>query len=151
MLITSSSSCPCGSGHTYKECCQPLHQGKPAISAEALMRSRYSAFSLQLNDYLLSSWHPETRPQQLEVESNTLWKRLEILSANNNESTGQVHFKATYYENNEWWVLEETSQFRFENDHWLYHSGDYQPQTIDPKRNDPCPCGSGKKFKKCCL
>lgn len=150
-LDSSDQSCPCGSGHKYKDCCQPMHQGNSAQSAESLMRSRYSAFAMQLKDYLLASWHPDTRPQQLELDKATVWKRLEIMSSHNDEQNGEVHFKATYLEGGEWQLLEETSHFRFLNNHWLYHSGNYQPQTLQPKRNDFCPCGSGKKFKKCCL
>ncbi len=151
MSISSSSPCPCGSALAYQECCQRLHLGQPAPSAEALMRSRYSAFALQLNDYLISSWHPETRPQQLELEATTVWQRLEIVAAHNDQHSGEVHFKATYCENGQWWVLQEKSQFRYQDNHWFYHSGDYQPHRLDPKRNDPCPCGSAKKYKKCCL
>jgi SEC-C motif-containing protein len=135
----------------YADCCEPLHKGQTAVSAEALMRSRFSAFALQLNDYLLSSWHSSTRPDQLELETSTHWKRLEIISASNNTQQGSVHFKAYYQEQEQWHLLEETSKFVFENNHWFYHSGDYQPQILKPNRNDKCPCGSGKKFKKCCL
>ena len=145
------STCPCGSDKYYDDCCFPLHKGQAAASAEALMRSRFSAFALQLSDYLRASWHPTTRPEKIELEADTLWKRLEIISANNDKKQGQVHFKAYYQEKNEWHLLEETSKFLFENDHWFYHSGNYQPQTLQPTRNDLCPCGSGKKFKKCCL
>lgn len=143
--------CPCGSGKTYTDCCEPLHNGESAKSAEALMRSRFSAFALQLEDYLLSSWHPTTRPNQIQLEPDTQWKRLELISAENDKQQGSVHFKAYYQEHAQWHLLEETSKFLFENDHWFYHSGNYQPQTLKPNRNDPCPCGSGKKFKKCCL
>jgi SEC-C motif-containing protein len=135
----------------YADCCEALHKGQTAVSAEALMRSRFSAFALQLNDYLLSSWHSSTRPDQLELETSTHWKRLEIISASNNTQQGSVHFKAYYQEQEQWHLLEETSKFVFENNHWFYHSGDYQPQILKPNRNDTCPCGSGKKFKKCCL
>ncbi|NRA24911.1 MAG: SEC-C domain-containing protein, partial [Oleispira sp.] len=134
----------------YCDCCQPLHKGQSACSAEALMRSRFSAFALQLNDYLLSSWHPATRPTQLDLAVDTQWKRLHIISANNDTQQGSVHFKAYYQEQDTWHLLEETSKFLFENGHWFYHSGNYQPQILKPSRNDTCPCGSNKKFKKCC-
>lgn len=143
--------CPCGSKKLYRDCCEPLHKGAPASSAEALMRSRFSAFALQLSDYLRDSWHPITRPEQLELEPETQWKRLEILNSNNDAEQGDVHFKAYYCEHGKWYLLEENSKFLFENGHWLYHSGNYQPQELKPSRNDQCPCGSGKKFKKCCL
>jgi SEC-C motif-containing protein len=145
------NNCPCGSEKQYVDCCQPLHQGHSANSAEALMRSRFSAFALKLEPYLLASWHPDKRPKQLELDANTAWKRLEILAASNDDRQGEVHFKATYYEHDSWHLLEETSQFYFENNHWFYHSGNYQPQALNPNRNDSCPCGSGKKYKKCCL
>lgn len=143
--------CPCGSSELYSHCCEPLHKGTTAASAEALMRSRFSAFALQLSDYLITSWHPDTRPEKLELEQGTDWKRLEILSASNDTKQGTVHFKAYYLEQAQWHLLEETSKFLFESGHWFYHSGDYQPQTLKPSRNDTCPCGSGKKFKKCCM
>ncbi|CCK75214.1 conserved hypothetical protein [Oleispira antarctica RB-8] len=149
--MNSKNLCPCGSNSSYGICCEPLHQGVPASSAEALMRSRFSGFALQLNNYLRMSWHPNTRPEQLELEPGTYWRRLEILSASNDAQQGQVHFKAYYQEHQQWHLLEETSKFVFENDHWFYHSGNYQPQILKPNRNDECPCGSGKKFKKCCL
>jgi SEC-C motif-containing protein len=85
------------------------------------------------------------------LEVDTQWKRLEIISAHNDTQQGSVHFKAYYKEQDEWHLLEETSKFLFENEHWFYHSGNYQPQILKPNRNDACPCGSGKKFKKCCL
>ena len=114
------------------------------------MRSRYSAFAMNLEQYLLSSWHPDTRPQSLQLEPNTQWKRLEILDADNGEQSASVHFKAWFIEHQQWQLLEETSLFFKIDQHWYYHSGDYQPQTLKPGRNDECPCGSNKKFKKCC-
>lgn len=151
MNLKDQQLCPCGSQKLYRDCCEPLHKGTPANSAEALMRSRFSAFALHLSDYLRESWHSDTRPEQLELDTGTQWKRLEILSASNNSEQGSVHFKAYYYEHGKWNLLEETSKFLFESGHWLYHSGNYQPQELKPSRNDECPCGSGKKFKKCCL
>ena len=145
------TTCPCGSKKTYHDCCEPLHKGQAASSAEALMRSRFSAFALQQEAYLLSSWHPTTRPTDIQLDSETQWQRLELISADNDQQQGQVHFKAYYQEQDQWHLLEETSKFLFEKGHWFYHSGNYQPQLLKPSRNDECPCGSGKKFKKCCL
>lgn len=147
----SDIQCPCGAQKLYSNCCQPLHQGQEASDAEALMRSRFSAFSLHLEDYLLSSWHPVTRPEEIQLDTETQWKRLEIINSTNDQQQGSVHFKAYYKEQGHWHLLEETSKFLFEKGHWYYHSGNYQPQTLKPNRNDLCPCGSGKKFKKCCL
>ena len=145
--MNSKNICPCGAEKTYADCCQPLHQGQSAASAEALMRSRFSGFALRLNDYLLASWHPNTRPEQIELEQDTQWQRLEIISASNDNQYGRVHFKAYYQEQQQWHLLEETSKFIFENGHWLYHSGNYQPQILKPNRNDECPCGSAKSLK----
>jgi SEC-C motif-containing protein len=67
--MTSSISCPCGSGYLYPDCCGPLHDGEaPAPTAMALMRSRYCAFALGRAGYLLDTWHPSTRPDQLELD-----------------------------------------------------------------------------------
>ena len=74
-------SCPCGSGRPLADCCGCHHAGEPAPTPEALMRSRYSAFALQLTDYLLATWHPSTRPTSLESDPATVWKRLEIVES----------------------------------------------------------------------
>lgn len=161
-------TCLCNSNKIYESCCEPLHKGQVANSAEALMRSRYTAFALHLHDYLLSSWHPSTRPENIELSQHTQWRRLEIIDASNDDVKGRVHFKAYYQEPSQntniqithsstsqtamqWHLIEETSAFIFESGHWFYVSGDYQPHTLKPNRNDACLCGSGKKFKKCCL
>ena len=143
-------TCPCQSGKDYAGCCQPLHQGQPAATPEALMRSRFSAFALGLNDYLLSSWHHSTRPASLAPEPGVVWKGLQIVSASQQGDTGTVHFRATCLERGRWSQLEEQSRFVREQGHWFYLDGDYQSSELATGRNDPCPCGSGVKFKKCC-
>jgi SEC-C motif-containing protein len=62
-----SDPCHCGNPRPYWRCCQPLHDGVPAADAEALMRSRYSAYVLRLEPYLLATWHPSTRPAALNL------------------------------------------------------------------------------------
>ena len=62
------ATCPCGSRRVYEECCEPFHLGAAAPTAEALMRSRYSAFALGLAPYLLRTWHPSTRPASLSLD-----------------------------------------------------------------------------------
>ena len=69
------TACPCQSGLDYAHCCQPLHQGRPAPSPEALMRSRFSAFALGNTDYISRSWHLSQRPTSL-----TSWQRRILLS-----------------------------------------------------------------------
>lgn len=143
-------ACPCGSGTAYADCCGPYHQGAPAPSPEALMRSRYSAFALDLRDYLLSSWHASTRPASLAADDTTHWVRLEILGSQAAGDQGRVHFRATFREGRRWAVLEEESRFLREAGRWYYQEGETSWQRLKPGRNDPCPCGSGRKFKACC-
>ncbi|MGO3678336.1 YchJ family protein [Leucobacter sp. UCMA 4100] len=75
--------CPCGSGSPYSSCCEPIHGGSPAPTAERLMRSRYSAFTLGLVDYLRHSWHPDTVPadfgaDDVRLEEGYRWVRLAV-------------------------------------------------------------------------
>ena len=114
------------------------------------MRSRYTAFALELTDYLLKSWHSSTRPGQLEL-SPTQWKRLEVFESGQENEQGWVHFRATFLEQGQWSTLEERSLFCREDGHWRYLKGTPQVTPLRPERNSLCPCGSGKKFKKCCL
>jgi len=123
---TTNTICPCGSGQPYSLCCEPLHHGFPAKSAEALMRSRYSAFAMGLRDYILSSWHPETRPDTLDLsEEKTKWLDLEIKEHRNFEDdTATVEFIARYKTNGKAGKLHELSRFRKEQQHWYYLDGD---------------------------
>ncbi len=145
--------CPCGSGNRYAECCAPLHRGeRTAAKAEALMRSRYSAFVLKNDDYLLATWHPSSRPHDLDLSRDvTRWQRLQIIACDQGlegDSVGYVEF-AAFYDGGQ---LHERSRFLREEGRWFYVDGDILPSVEPVKvgRNDPCPCGSGKKFKKCC-
>ncbi len=146
----TDSLCPCSSGLAYAACCQPLHKGAAAANPEALMRSRYSAFVLQLADYLLQSWHGSTRPAQLDVDHSPNWKALQVLRANEQGDKGEVHFRALYQAGKDWGFLEEESDFVREAGHWFYVAGKTREGQLKPGRNDPCPCGSAKKFKVCC-
>ncbi|MFL1454165.1 YchJ family protein [Marinobacter sp. GN3S48] len=154
MTVESSveqKCCPCGSGEIYHACCQPFHQGSPAPTPEALMRSRYSAFVLRLADYLLETWHSSTRPQSLDPQQSPEWTSLRILDASTRGDTGTVRFRAVYRLGDGWGYLEETSGFTKEEGRWFYVSGDTTEGQLKPGRNEPCPCGSGKKYKACCL
>lgn len=146
------SLCPCGSGKTYPQCCQPCHRGDSiAPSPEALMRSRYSAFVLGLADYLLATWHQDTRPATLELGNSPDWVGLQVLSSGSGSDRGQVHFRALYRVQGGFGFLEEESDFVCEEGRWYYISGKSREGRLDPGRNDRCPCGSGRKFKACCL
>ncbi len=145
-------SCVCGSGQLYAHCCEPLHRGRPAASAEALMRSRFSAFVLGLEAYLLDSWAAQTRPAEIGLARQPQWKRLEVLSRQEDAQgdRAQVRFRAIGLDGGQWLVLEETSEFVRQPPHWRYLQGDSHYQRLSPGRNDPCPCGGGRKLKKCC-
>lgn len=114
------------------------------------MRSRYSAFVLNLAGYLLQTWHSSTRPTQLDLCDQPKWKSLQVLNANQEDDMGQVHFRAIYQTDNEWGYLEEASDFVRENGSWYYLAGKTREGQLKPGRNDKCPCGSGRKFKVCC-
>tara|TARA_Y100000782_G_scaffold90970_1_gene99491 strand:+ start:133 stop:582 length:450 start_codon:yes stop_codon:yes gene_type:complete len=148
--MSERAPCPCGSGLDYAQCCRPLHHGAPASSPEALMRSRYSAFVRDDADYVRASWHPDTRPVELTLEAGEQWLGLEIVDAKQDGDSGQVHFGATHRDGDGFAVLEERSRFVRENGHWFYLDGQHTVTPLKPGRNDPCPCGSGRKFKKCC-
>ena len=151
--------CPCGSNKNYRECCGLYISGEAnAPTAEALMRSRYTAYTKQDDDYLLDTWHPDTRPlDNPSDDSNTLWTGLEVLHTDEGkekDSQGIVEFIAYCNVKGTASHLHEISRFVRENDHWYYLDGKGQQpvrrETPKVGRNDPCPCGSGKKFKKCC-
>ncbi|MEH0110926.1 YchJ family metal-binding protein [Tersicoccus sp. MR15.9] len=120
-------SCPCGSGAEYAQCCGPLHEGGDAITAEALMRSRYSAYALGLEGYLRRSWHASTRPLAIELDDGTQWRRLQIVDRDRGaagDDAGVVEYRAAYRTPHGSAVLHERSRFRRENGHWFYVDGD---------------------------
>lgn len=123
----SAQGCPCGSGDSYAGCCEPLHQGRPAASAQALMRSRYSAFALGQHDYLWRSWHPSTRParEALGVEDGARWLGLQIRHCETSDEThARVEFVARYKIGGRAFRLHENSRFVLEDGHWFYLDGE---------------------------
>lgn len=160
--------CPCKSGKPYQNCCQLVHQQHSAAQLpEQLMRARYCAHVLNLVDFVINTYHPTCHAQDdreaiaESVHSN--WVNLEVVAREpgNNANEGFVTFKAYLEQDGEEFRLEERSRFVRENGLWYYIDGtfpDPEPQTDRQNtttsakvgRNDPCPCGSGKKFKKCC-
>jgi SEC-C motif domain protein len=144
--------CPCGSGLAAQDCCLLVINGTPASTPEALMRSRYTAFALENEDYLRSSWHASTRPAGTLLAAGTRWSGLNIINTGSDGDQGSVSFVATFQEVQEkgWYQLQETSRFVREDGRWFYLDGDARWMTLRPGRNDECPCGSGKKYKKCC-
>lgn len=121
MSNTAAAPCPCGSGSVYGGCCQRLHQGEPAANAEALMRSRYTAFVYGLQDYLLSSWDARTRPAELPLDTDTHWFGLTVHEVRQNSTAATVSFSARFREGRGWFCLSEVSEFVLSDDgHWRY-------------------------------
>jgi len=116
--------CPCLSGLPYDECCGRFFAGAAAPTAEALMRSRFSAFALGDADYLLATWHPSTRPGDLELDSDVRWYRLDILdrvAGGPLDTEGVVEFEA-FFRGAERGSQRERSRFVREGKRWFYLS-----------------------------
>ena len=149
-----SPLCPCGSALEYSSCCKPYLAGAQlAPDPSQLMRSRYSAFVMKDADYLIKTWHPSCQAQQLRADlengfTRTQWQGLTVFASETgkNPDEGFVSFIARYADDNRSGAIIERSRFLKENGQWYYIDGT-RPLI---GRNDPCPCGSGKKFKKCC-
>jgi len=135
--------CPCGSDLLFKQCCGPIINGVQASSAEALMRSRYSAYVLGHWLYLQKSWHPDTRPSSV-PETSTEWLGLNIIKSN----ADTVEFIAGFREGSKIMTMHEISRFRQIDGQWRYLDGTCDVKEVG--RNTACPCGSGRKSKRCC-
>ena len=120
----NSGPCPCGSGLPYPDCCGPIHRGvSAAATAEALMRSRYSAFAMGDADHLLRSWHSRTRPARLPLDPGIRWTRLEVLETDRGglfDAEGTVRFRAHYREAGRPGTVAEHSRFVREDGRWVY-------------------------------
>lgn len=158
------SYCPCCSGKQYAECCEPILKNQSATTALSLMRSRYTAYQTNQAEYLYKTTHPKTRGEYQineieECSKENTWTKLEIISVehgNVNDQRGIVEFKAYYTDKlAKVHILHERSTFLKENNQWFYLDGISNPPKTNlmqkTLRNDPCPCGSGKKYKQCCL
>ncbi len=127
--------CSCGSGKSYSDCCKPLHQGKAAGSAEALMRSRYSAYVLRLVDYIIKTTHPlnpdasrslEERKKEIEQFCKaTIFKGLKILDVEEGEEKSTVTFTAFLIQGENNFSFTEKSTFEKVLGHWLYLKGEF--------------------------
>jgi SEC-C motif-containing protein len=123
----SGQACPCGSGRLLAECCGRFHAGEAAPDAESLMRSRYSAYVLGLEDYLLATWHPATRPAGLELDATPRpqWLGLTVKSHMPlDASHATVEFVARYKLNGRAFRLHETSRFERLDGRWFYVDGE---------------------------
>lgn len=159
--------CPCGSDTPLGECCQPIIEGdRSASTAEALMRSRYSAYVLGEIDYIVDTTHSEVsesmdREEAQRWSSESEWLGLTIHDTEDGQTgddAGTVTFTAKYRYEGKVHTHRERSSFLREDGRWKFHSvlGDgteLELVAVQPRsevgRNDPCPCGSGKKYKRC--
>lgn len=163
---TLSDPCPCGSGKTLGTCCGRYFDGKESPSTpEELLRSRYTAHVTHHHEYLINTTHSEYKSQESEADiakwiDQLEWKGLTILTATGGkqkDSTASIFFIAQFSVNGIPREMKETAHFIKENGKWFYTYGDveghitYKRETPKIGRNDPCSCGSGKKYKKCCL
>lgn len=150
-----TSHCPCGSGDTLLACCGRYHAGAPAPSAERLMRSRYSAYVLGLIDYLQATTLP-AQQASLDLQSMREWSAASIwlgLEVEHSQLLGGqpehalVTFTARWHDQAGEHTQHERSAFVQNEGNWYF----IDPTTpLKAGRNDPCPCGSRQKFKKCC-
>ena len=163
--MPDNNTCPCGSGLPFENCCEPYLLGrKPAPTAESLMRARYSAYALGSIDYLFKTSGPKIR-KDFDAEGSKRWSEsaewtgLEVVAKENGEeadSKGIVEFIAHYTVKETPFDHHEIATFEKIDNEWRFIDGKIiGPAPVrreEPKigRNDPCPCGSGKKYKKCC-
>ncbi|MRG61781.1 hypothetical protein GE115_18145 [Agromyces sp. CFH 90414] len=116
--------CPCRSGEVFGACCGPLLDGRAAApTAVQLMRSRFTAYAVGADAYLLESWHPSTRPASLELDPGTTWRSLEIVATEAGgpfDTTGVVEFIARYRDADGAGRLHERSRFVREAGRWRY-------------------------------
>ena len=163
--MKNEEACPCKSGKNFGECCGPIIAGTAkAETAEALMRARYSSYVAGDIDFLKSSATKAVQEEFDEQASKAWsaaaqWHGLEIIrceEGQKGDKKGVVEFRALYTANGEFCNHHEVSSFVKEADGWKFEDGELVGETPivreEPKvgRNDPCPCGSGKKYKKCC-
>lgn len=161
--IPQAAPCPCGSGATFEGCCQPLLLGADAPSPEALMRSRYAALVVgdmnHVERTLTAQAHAEFNRSAVQAMAGSVeWLGLDIRRTEDGGLTdelGDVEFIARFKEGRQDKAHHELAHFSREDSKWLYADGTMNPkgkpvQVDKVGRNDPCPCGSGKKHKKCC-
>lgn len=155
--------CPCGSGKLFLACCAPYLRGAPAPTAEALMRSRYSAYARGDLDYIEKTCTGpaaeafDRRESELSAHG-TEWLGLTITGTSagaESDDRGKVSFTFRVRQNGQEGTASEVSLFRKIDGRWFYYDREDTPKASRGKvsgigRNAPCPCGSGKKYKKCC-
>lgn len=160
MTKEATDNCPCGSGLRFDACCGPIIAGAPAATAEALMRSRYCAYVVGALNHVADTHAPEVRddfnrPEAERLARHCTFEGIEIRKATENGNHAQVDFVLRFKRDGNDMIQVELADFRKVDGRWLYAGGKLSPQVTQRNvsrvgRNDPCPCGSGKKAKKCC-
>ncbi len=162
-FVIPTNTCPCGSGLALDGCCGPYFDTMAAPTAEALMRSRYSAHVLGKGRYLADTLSQKQRADfdvaEFEASFDQVkWSGLEIretTGGSESDESGTVEFIARCQDKNGPGVHHELSTFIREDNRWVFHDCIMNPKAATRRvekvgRNAPCPCGSGKKYKKCC-
>ena len=160
MMIDAKDDCPCGSGLPFEGCCGPIISGTPAATAEALMRSRYTAYVVGELNHVADTHAPEVRddfnrPEAERLARHCIFEGIEIRKATETGERAQIDFVLRFKRDGKNMIQVELADFRKVDGRWLYAGGKLSPQVTQRNvvrigRNDPCPCGSGKKAKKCC-
>jgi SEC-C motif-containing protein len=159
----TTSDCPCGSAKPLAQCCQPYIDGRAQPpTAQALMRARYTSFVIGRIDFVEATHDPEAgdnfdRKAAEKWSKESQWKGLHIVAVKDGgpeDETGIVTFVALFAQGGKDYRHEEMSRFRKKDGRWLFVEALEPQKTFEKKgpdlgRNDPCHCGSGKKFKKC--
>lgn len=161
-MPNKETSCLCGSEIKYSLCCELFHNKESTpTTAEALMRSRFTAYANKNEAYLLETWSKSKRPEKIDFsKEEAIWTKLDIVKTKKGtkkDSKGIVEFKAYYTLEDEPYVMNEISRFikTKTTGHWRYYDGIVKSvakanQQTNQGKNAPCSCGSGKKFKRCC-
>ena len=157
--------CPCGSDLEYSICCEPVIRGeKNAETAEQLIKARYSAYVKAETDFLFESIHPEKREGHDDVETRkwaekSVWHGLEIIQCEGggkDDERGEIEFVANYSQSGKRAKHHEHATFVKSDGKWYFEDGvgvapaQVVREGVKIGRNEPCPCNSGKKYKKCC-
>ncbi|MBE6344942.1 MAG: YchJ family protein [Spirochaetaceae bacterium] len=164
-MSNSNKICSCGSGKSYADCCEPIIKGtRLASTAEELMRARYSAYEHHEVDFIINSCDHSEGLNEIDREATRSWseestwhglKILRVEKGSANDTTGVVEFQATYTRKGLRDVHHEIGNFTKIDGQWKYSTGHLKTVTVVREgrkigRNEPCPCGSGKKYKACC-
>lgn len=135
MKISPNTQCPCGSLKKYKKCCKPFHDGSNAKTAEQLMRSRFTAYSINNAEYIINTTHSDNQDYTLNTQS---WKKdimnfsdytdfikLDIFECIEGEEESFVNFRATLKQDNLDASFNENSRFLKVGKKWLYVDGTF--------------------------